>query len=362
MEKVKIIITVTNDIQHDRRMLRCANTLHQQGFEVMIVGFQRSVDTLISPQVFNTKLLPLIIKKGKLSYIEISIRLFFYLLTQPFNVLISVDMDTIIPGYYVSKLRNKKQVFDSHEWFSEVPELAHRPAAKAIWQACERYYIPKVKLKYTVSQSIANAYISNGYGATKVIRNMPYLINETVENNFSKRIIIYQGATNVGRGLHQLIDAIATVDAMLWIVGNGDIYNEISEKIIQKKMQHKVKMWGYIAPENLNKLTQQASLGYNVLEPLGLSYQYSLANKYFDYINNEIPIITNNFIEYATLNAQHEVAVLVDACEVNHIKTALEKCLNNRSYYEALKANCKLAKQIFNWEKESEKLIEIIKN
>ncbi len=361
MEIKTIYITITNDIAYDRRMIRTANSLVLNGYNICVVGFNRFNKRHVFDFKFATKLLPLCIKKGKLSYIEINIRLFFFLLFKQLHVLLSVDMDTLCVGFLLSRCKHFNLIFDSHEWFSEVPELATRPNTKRIWRWLEGYLLPKIKTKYTVSQSIAAAYDALGYGTTHVIRNMPARVVRSKNTNI-KKVIIYQGAVNVGRGLENLITAVKPLDVWLWIVGDGDLLEAIKQKIIAENSEQQVTLFGFVAPDQLHLLTQQATLGFNVLEPLGRNYQCSLANKFFDYINNEVPVITNNFEEYKRINDQYEVACLVDDCSTESIRSAIAKCLGDEAYYNLLKSNCGLAMQEFNWENESQKLLLIFKS
>ena len=68
-------------------------------------------------------------------------------------------------------------------------------------------------------------------------------------------------------------------------------------------------------PDELKSYTQKAKLGINLVEHLGLSYYYSLSNKFFDYIHAGLPQITMNFPEYKNLNDKYQVAILIDKPE-----------------------------------------------
>jgi hypothetical protein len=37
------------------------------------------------------------------------------------------DLDTLLPAFIAAKLKRKKLVYDAHEFFTQVPELIHRP-------------------------------------------------------------------------------------------------------------------------------------------------------------------------------------------------------------------------------------------
>ena len=52
-------------------------------------------------------------------------------------------------------------MYDSHEYFTEVPELVNRPEVKKIWEWLEQKIVPHIKHAYTVCESIAKIYEKN---------------------------------------------------------------------------------------------------------------------------------------------------------------------------------------------------------
>ncbi|MEM9824617.1 MAG: glycosyltransferase, partial [Bacteroidota bacterium] len=93
-----------------------------------------------------------------------------------------------------------------------------------------------------------------------------------------------------------------------------------------------------------------------LLENKGLNYYYSLANKTFDYIQQEIPAIHMAFPEYQSINQEFEVALLIENLEEEHLFGAIQQLLEDESLYHTLKTNCRLAKQQYTWEREALKL------
>lgn len=360
--KAKILFTVTNDLNNDRRMIRICSTLQLAGYDVDLLGFNRKYSKILEDRIFRTTRLQLIFQKGKFSYIEMMLRIFRYILFNNYDIICAIDMDTLPAVYFAAKLKKNKIVFDAHEYFSEVPEVQHRRMTKIIWKKMEDYYIPKIENKYTVSEGLALQMKNLNYGIFQVIKNVPYLVNEIVEKKPDIPVILYQGAINLGRGLHELIDAVEKINAEVWIIGDGDLVKNLTTYISTISWGYKIKFLGKKNVDDLKYYTSQASIGYNVLEPLGLSYQVSLANKFFDYIQAGIPILTNNFNDYKKINEKYEVAVLIDQFSAEAISVALRSLLENKVYYSNLAANCLRARLEYNWEIESIKLLDFYKN
>lgn len=362
-----IICTVTNDLTYDQRMIRICTSLSKAGYEVHLVGRTKTDSKPLTTMPFQQKRLACWFQKGKLFYIEYQIRLFFYLCFKRFDVLCAIDLDSILPVYYVSRMKRKKCVYDAHEYYTESPEIVHRPRIKKIWEAVARHTIPNIKHAYTVCESIAGL-LEQRYGTPfETIRNVPFRKTKIEpilkENKASKKhILLYQGMLNEGRGLEQMIAAMPHLEeAVLWLVGEGDVSQQLRQLVKDKQLEHRVKFWGYQRPKDLKHITAQATIGLNLLENKGLSYYYSLANKAFDYIQAEIPSINMNFPEYQRINQSHEVFVLLENLETAHIVQQIQELLNDTSFYKKLVKNCKTAKEIYIWEKEEQKLLDFYK-
>ena len=110
-------------------------------------------------------------------------------------------------NYIASKIKGKSLVYDSHEYFTEVPELVGRPTVKKIWTTIEKWILPKIKYSYTVCDSLAKIY-NEKYGIDmKVVRNTPSYIPERIETkkNPNFKTIIYQGVVNIRKGFGQFV-------------------------------------------------------------------------------------------------------------------------------------------------------------
>jgi glycosyltransferase involved in cell wall biosynthesis len=357
----KIIVTVINDLTYDQRMIRICTSLSESGYEVLLVGRKLSGSIELSDQVFEQKRLNCWFTRGKFFYIEFNLRLFFYLLFKSADAYSAVDLDTLVACTLLSKIRSKVLVFDAHEFFEEVPEVTHRVFTKKVWQTVAKWFIPHADLAYTVNRALADIFSKKYHRTFEVIRSVPYPIGDIKPRVKDPKIILYQGALNKGRGLPELITAMQHIDALCWIAGEGDLSGELRRLVEDLKLKQKVKFLGYVQPDELKHLTVKAYLGYNVMENTGLSYYYSLANKFFDYIQAEVPQVCAPFPEYQHINQKFEVAVLCN-CEVKEIANTINDLLFNEEQYQNLRTACKRAKRVFNWEDEDEKLKSMYRN
>jgi glycosyltransferase involved in cell wall biosynthesis len=358
----KIIFTVTNDLTSDQRMHRICNTLANNGYEVLLVGRKLKTSIPLRTQIFNQKRLHLFFTKGKLFYIEYNFRLFFFLLFQKTDALCGIDLDTILPCYFISKIKNKKIVYDAHELFSEVPEVVRRKGILKFWKKIEKYSICRIKNCYTVSESVADYFEKHYERKFTVIRNMPAKNQTFLPSEKSKSFLLYQGALNEGRGLEQLIEAMKQLDFKLVIAGEGDLSQLLRISVQQNNLDAKIEFAGKKTAAELFEITNKSYIGINFLENTSLNYYYSLANKFFDYASAGIPQITMNFPEYKKMNSEYEVAILIDDLETETIVEAVNRLLEEKDIYLRLKENCLRAREEWNWQKEEAKLISFYEN
>ncbi len=354
-----IFFTVTNDLSYDHRMIRICTSLAYNGYEVTLVGRKKTDSVPLSNQPFKQKRLNCRFEKGKMFYLEYNFRLFFFLLFKRMDAICAIDLDTILPCYYVSTMKNIKRVYDAHEYFSQQKEIIRRPVIYKIWHGIEKRYLPKFPQGYTVGECISNEFKKLYDVNYEVIRNIPLLKDHATDLSFKskEKIILYQGAVNEARGLEFLIPAMKNIDAVLHIYGDGNFMEQTRVLIRANNLQGKVFMKGKLLPSELEIITGNATIGINLVEKNGLNQYYSLANKFFDFIHAGIPQVTMHFPEYEKINNEYKVALLIDNLETITIELAINTLFTEDKIYNELQQNCMNARRVLNWQQEEKKLL-----
>ncbi|GAB4251859.1 MAG: glycosyltransferase [Vicingaceae bacterium] len=353
--KHKAIITVINDLVNDQRAHKMALSLLDLGYDVTLVGRLLNNSKSIS-RTYKIKRFKLLINKGFWFYALYNMRLLFYYLTHKVDLIWACDMDTLLPAFKISKIKNTELVYDAHEYFSECPELIDKPKIKKFWQKLEDKYIPKIKRIVTVSDGIKNIFEKKYAVKVNVIYNYPFFIEKSKIEALKKpsnitKTIIYQGAVNVGRGLENLVKSMHKMDAQLLIVGDGDIFESINMLIKKEGLDHKIKMMGKLPFEELLKYTVNAVVGVSLEEPMGLNYQLAMPNKLFDYIQARIPVLVSNLPEMKKIVEQFKVGEVLMEHNPDAIAQKLNFMLENAASYTA---NLETAAHKFCWENQKE--------
>jgi len=356
-----IIFTVTTDLSYDQRMIRICTSLANAGYDVTLVGRKVSSSIPLTDQLFKQKRINCLFEKGKLFYAEYNIRLFFYLLFKKIDCVGAIDLDTILPCYFISQIKKTKRVYDAHELFCEMKEIVTRPAIYKLWKRIERFTVPKFSSGYTVNQPIADEFEKMYAVHYKVIRNIA-LLKDIQYTEKKEKFILYQGAVNEGRSFETLIPAFKNINCKLIICGDGNFIEQAKQLVADNNLGDKVIFKGKIKPEELSVITQQAYIGITLFENKGLSNYYSLGNRFFDYLHAGIPQLCVNYPLYKEINDQLPIAVLIDDISATNIAAQLNNLLANEVLYNELQQNCLTLRQTLNWQNEEKKLIQFYKS
>jgi len=358
----RITIAANSDLTFDQRMQRICQTLDQAGYQVFILGrrFLNSIE--LNHENYDQQRLSLWFQKGKLAYIELNFRIFFHLLFHTTDAFYSVDLDTLPACWFLAKLKNAKLIHDAHEFMEEVPEVYNRHFTKKIWRWIGQRFVPEVYLAFTTSRTIAIEPERIHHKNYFVVRNIAYLIeNENKEVNLKdKGYWVFLGAVNQGRGIEEFLEILPYTNRKLVILGDGDRLEAIKKLVSDTSIAHLVDFRGKVKPAEARKIMQHAWAGINLLTDEGLSYRYSLANKFFDYVHAGIPQICIHFPEYKILMREFEVGVLSSLQKESLL--AASRIISLPEKQNQFRQQTQLAKQVWNWQSESQILLRLIEN
>ena len=366
-----IIVSVTNDLATDQRVRRFCGTLHAAGYEILLTGRMLPGSLPVDDRPYVTRRVKHWFVKGAMFYAEYNIRLFLFLLFTRHDFLHSNDLDTLPANYLASRLRKKPLVYDSHEYFTEVPELSNRKMVKRVWEKIEKLIFPRLEQVITVSNSIATTY-NEKYGKNPVvIRNVPErtVINQSNTTPsayglpYGKKLIILQGTgINRDRGAEEAVSAMEFVDnSVLVIAGKGDVLPLLKNQVKENRLSDRVIFIPPLPYGELIRLTSICDAGLSVDKDTNLNYRYSLPNKLFDYITAGIPVVASPLPEIRKIVEKYDIGLIIKDHSPREIARAINSILfeKPRNYW---RENLKTAADELSWDNEKYKLLEIYKN
>ena len=355
----KIVLLVTSDIIADQRVHRTASTLVDDGHNVLTIGRRIKKTPKYFERPYKVFLFWLPFNSGPLFYAGYNLWAFFYLLFTRFDLLHANDLDTLLAARKICWLKGKPLIYDSHELFTEVPELINRRARK-FWIWLEKRLIKGLTYCSTVSTGVA-AELNSRYGINcLVIRNLP-LIKPLYYSSTSTKTIIYQGALNVGRGIEKLIEAMQWLtDCNLLIVGTGPHEKKLITKASQLGLQKRVNFMGRVPLDELHSITSTANLGVSLEEDMGLNYRLALPNKLFDYLQAGLPVLASDLPEMSAIVKEYNIGqTIASDCSPHELANRISSMFDDENL-KVWKENSAKAALILNWENEKEKLIDLV--
>jgi len=364
----RIIVSVTNDLVTDQRVDRICNSLKKMGFEVLLVGRKRKDGLLLQERNYSMHRMRLCFNRGPLFYAEYNFRLFLFLLFRKADIFLSNDLDTLIANYLASRLRRKELVYDSHEYYTETPELVNRKRVQNIWKRIESWIFPKLKIVYTVNDSIAGLFREKYNVKVSVIRNLPYRQDYRKEKSREelglpkdKKIILLQGAgINIQRGTEEVIEAMQYIEnAIFVIIGGGDVLHQLKQQVSDMKLEDKVRFIPKMPFQHLYQYTVHADLALSLDKDTNINYKFSLPNKLFDYIQARVPVLVSKLPEIEKVVLKYKIGKVIDTHEPGMIATTTNEILTGIKQYEIWKENLSFAAEELCWEREEEKLTQI---
>ncbi|HZH86956.1 MAG TPA: glycosyltransferase [Brumimicrobium sp.] len=369
MKPKKIIVSVTNDLFTDQRVHKVCSFLHENGYHVLLVGRKLRNSQPITDRPYRLKRFKLAFKQGALFYANYNLRLFCFLLFKKCDVLLSNDLDSLLANYCAHKMKRKTRlVYDTHELFTEVPELTSRPKVRKVWLKIEEWIFPKLKDVYTVNQSIADIYSKKYNKEVRIVRNVsklwkPEVILSKKELDLpeDQNIIILQGSgINVDRGGEEAVMAMKDIQNTLFlIVGSGDVIPQLKQMATTHGLEEKIRFVGRVPYDTMMNYTYHADLGLSLDKDTNPNYRFSLPNKIFDYIHTTTPVISSDLIELRRVIEKHDVGRIIPEHSAKAIAQTINSILDNPELLSLLKENCKKAALLENWEHESKVLEEI---
>lgn len=363
------IVSVINDLVTDQRVNKNCMALQKAGFAVLLVGRKQRKSPPMDARPYKTRRMRLLFERGPLFYAEYNIRLFLFLLFHRADMLFSNDLDTVLPNYFVSRIKRCKMILDSHEYFTETPEVVHRPRVQRVWKRIEGFAVPRLGRLITVNESIAELF-RDKYGVeVAVVRNIPMRRALPPAGDRAKlglpadkHLLVLQGSgINIQRGAEELVQAMALLDdCHLMIIGGGDVLPLLKEMARELHIEERISFLPRMPYADMMAHTQLAEVGFTLDKDTNLNYRFSLPNKLFDYIQASVPIVASHLVEIEKIIRQYDLGLFIDEHTPECIARTVREALANENRRRQWKENLAKAAQELCWENEEQNLLAFI--
>ena len=367
-----------NHFINDSRVLKEASSLINNGYLVSI--FCLSDDLLPRIETINgikVRRIQKISQKEKKILKKITALLLFsiksILLCRRFQVVHCHDIETLHLGIIIKLLSfwRKKVIYDAHEYETDQShslDLSHR-FKKNIYQMTERFFIQFVDHTICVSNSIANEYMKL-YKIKKpsLILNCPPYYKKKYHKNLLRKhfniepdkiIFLYQGFLIRNRGIEILVEAFkrqGNPKKVIVFIGDGYLKEMIHTT---SKEYDNIFHLNAVSPRNLLDYTSSANIGLLFYDNNCLNHYYGLQNKFFEYIQAELPIIISDLYETGLIIKRYNNGIIVKN-DLEELVKVIDS-ITWRDIEEYRKNNDEI-KKIYNWEQQEKALVNFYEN
>lgn len=277
------------------------------------------------------------------------------------------DLNTLPQAIVCSKLRLKPKplIYDSHEVQSD--RTGYNPRTiKRIESFMLKFVDQMIVENHTRAKY--NEDIYGFYPKTLYNYSEKYNIEEKPQINLHKKIginedekiLLYQGGLQQGRGLELLIEAMDEIEeGHLLFIGGGKLTQTLKEQAEASKQADRIHFLDKVPFQELPSYTREAYLGFQVLQNICFNHYSASSNKLFEYMMAHVPVVSCDFPEIKKVVEETNTGLVVDSHNASEIANAVNQLVKDTSLRNQLSENTKQAKEIYNWNNEKSKLLEV---
>lgn len=257
-----------------------------------------------------------------------------------------------------------RSAYDAREIFAHLGGLEGRWMAQSFWRWMERRYIGRAHAVVTTGAMDAE-FLATRYKIVRpiIVRNLPRFrrvlrsrfLHDRLSIPHSTPICLYTGGLQSGRGMLPILKMAGEIpEAAFVFVGSGPLEPMIAS---HRQTLPNVFHLPEIPNEQVIDCAASATIGFALIEPISLSYQYALPNKLFEYIMAGTPVIVSDMPQMTGIVERYKVGLTVSMDSHGEVVAATRRLLTEPDLHRRFADNCKTAASELNWEKEEESFV-----
>lgn len=249
-----------------------------------------------------------------------------------FDLIVAHDLDAVAMSY--TKFNAKKVFVDLHEYaLEEFGETFYWKFINKNFLSyqCKKYF-PKLDASSTVCQSISDEYQKKFSVAPVVITNAaPFYDLKPAPAGEKIRMINHGGAIR-SRKIELMIEVAKKLDKrfmldLMLIPNDVPYYNKL--KVLAGETDN-VRIIPPVEFDEIVTYCNQYDMGLYVIFPTNLNNKYSLPNKFFEFIQSRLAIVTGPSIEMKNYIDKYNLGVVAKSFEPEEIAKEINKLTNTQ--------------------------------
>ena len=271
-------------------------------------------------------------------------------------------------------------VYDGHElWLERVRRersAAYSLLARWYYRRVERRFLARADAWITVSAPIAR-HLERAYHlpSVAVVPNYPDR-QPDVESRDLRRlpgaegipvdapVVLYVGNATEGRGIEELVAAVARIPgAHLALLGASAHEELVSRESRRHGIVERVHAIPRVPSSEVVAYAASATVGVSPVPPTSLSYEYSLPNKLFQYMQAGLPVVASDFPQVREVVVASGAGITVDVRNVRALTDAIRVYVDDPERRAADGARGREAvEDRYNWSTSAAALLEVYAN
>lgn len=269
-------------------------------------------------------------------------RVFRVLISEDFDCYYCNDFNTLIAGYFASRRKRAKLIYDTHELWAERSgarrDIYHR-MKRNIEYYMEHFLIRRCDLVITVSDGIADELVRR-YSIPRpvVIRNLD---EEKPLPSYEKRmetrrqlgipedtvLLVYQGSFTADRGIPELLEAMNSLpDNVHLLLMGPEPETDIKKSIISNPRIHYP---GLVPLYYLHDFAASGDIGIVVYHSVGIpNYFFTFPNKLSQYMNEGLAVLFYDCLESRKIINKYNNGMIIHPIDIPSIESAVKNVLN----------------------------------
>lgn len=371
MQCGSVVILRSNPIAPDPRVEKEAKTLDKSGYEVIVVGWDRTGKLPHIETHNNVKIerisLPAEFGAGvrNLPYLlrwQFRLLIWLWKNRKKYQIIHACDFDTILPAFLMKFFYGKKIVYDVFDFYADMLRKTPNFLCNII-RKIDLWVMGKVDALILADEMRIDQIRGARPRRIEFIYNSPetYLPTPIIRFTQGRLRIAYVGLLQVERGLLEMLEVMKRhPEWELYLAGFGGD----SERILTvAKNLPNVRIYGRIPYEKALELYSEADVLFATYDPKIPNHRYSSANKLFEAMMLGKPIIVARGTGMDKIVEKYKLGFVVTYGDINQIENALEKlALWDQKQWEDFSLYVKnFFKENYSWEIMEKRLVNLYK-
>jgi glycosyltransferase involved in cell wall biosynthesis len=366
---------LSNPFEPDARVLKEANSLSQNGFSITILAWDRERKYKKVESINGISVERCQFKggygRGMSSLIDI---LFFYcfIIVKLFaknriEIVHCHDLDTLLIGFIISRLRGCKVIYDAHEveYFISFPSFLRMEFKKV--ERCISKRVDAILIVNGIQREQFFGFVANRDIVTE-IRNCPtndFLNSIGEKSNQNRSIVIgYIGNIQNGTGIEKAIEAFDILcenfnELELLLVGKiHPKFKTILGNCLQRsRNSKKIKIIGAVPFTEVIRYYHQICISF-IFYDTNSFLKFNSPVKLFESMAVGIPVLCTRVGDVEEIIKESQCGFLVDADDMTDIIDKLSILIQDESQRKKMGTNGhRYAKEKLNWETMEKRLL-----